>query len=62
MKTLILLIMFMLVYPPNANAVTVYGDAPFCMVDDRGFMAQCYYYSMKSCLTSLQSGHFCVMR
>ena len=48
-------------FKPSTN-ITVYGSAPFCKVDSGGYMAQCYYYSMQSCMSSLFQGQFCIMR
>jgi len=41
--------------------MTVYGSAPFCKVDNGGYMAQCYYYSLSSCRSMLGWGEFCIM-
>ena len=39
------------------------GSAPFCLVDNNGFMAQCYYYSSNDCLRAANrsNGSFCTM-
>jgi len=42
--------------------VTIHGNAPFCRVDNGGFNAYCYYYSLSSCKMGLGWGQFCVMR
>lgn len=57
----ILLLTLLVILKPSENT-TIMGSAPFCKVDRGGFIAQCYYYSMDSCRSSLFNGEFCIMR
>jgi hypothetical protein len=57
----LLLIALLGTLKPTAS-ITVYGRAPFCLVDSGGFIAQCYYYSMSSCRMAIFNNEFCLMR